>query len=83
MAARSIAWDRRFLRLLGPFAKKVNVSPCHRRTQRLFEEGCVLTVRALVAISDARLPARRQIELFGEVTANETPRHNLAQGGGF
>lgn len=51
--------DRRLLRLLqsngrltnAELAKKINVSPatCHRRTQRLFEEGYVLSVRALIA----------------------------------
>lgn len=51
--------DRRLLRLLqshgrltnAELAKKVNVSPatCHRRTQRLLEDGYVLAVRALVA----------------------------------
>ena len=51
--------DRRLLRLLqsdgrltnAELAKRINVSPatCHRRTQRLFEEGYVSVVRAMVA----------------------------------
>lgn len=51
--------DRRILRLLqedgrlsnADLAKKVNVSPatCHRRTQRLFDNGFVTSVRAAVA----------------------------------
>ena len=51
--------DRRLLRLLqsngrltnAELAKKVNVSPatCHRRTQRLLEEGYVRAVRAMLA----------------------------------
>lgn len=50
--------DRRILRLLqadgrltnAELAKRVNVSAatCHRRTQRLFDEGLVRTVRAVV-----------------------------------
>src|SRR6476659_3483030 len=53
--------DRRLLRLLqsdgrltnAELAKRVSVSPatCHRRTQRLFEEGYVSAVRAMVAPS--------------------------------
>ena len=51
--------DRRILRLLqqdgrltnAELAKTVNVSPatCHRRTQRLFEQGYVRSVRAEIA----------------------------------
>src|SRR5258708_6523999 len=51
--------DRRLLRLLqsdgrlsnAELAKKVNVSPatCHRRMRRLFEDGYVRVVRAIVA----------------------------------
>jgi Lrp/AsnC family leucine-responsive transcriptional regulator len=53
--------DRRLLRLLqldgrltnAELAKRINVSPatCHRRTQRLLEEGYVSAVRAMVAPS--------------------------------
>jgi Lrp/AsnC family leucine-responsive transcriptional regulator len=51
--------DRRILRLLqdngrltnAELAQKINVSPatCHRRTQRLFDEGYVSAVRAEIA----------------------------------
>jgi Lrp/AsnC family leucine-responsive transcriptional regulator len=72
--------DRKLLRLLqsnGRFtnaelAKKVNVSPatCHRRTQRLFEEGYVQAVRAMVAPGRVE---RGALVVVGVVLDRSTP----------
>ena len=72
--------DRRLLRLLqtngrltnAELAKKVNVSPatCHRRTQRLFEDGYVLAVRALVAPERVE---RAALVVVGVVLDRSTP----------
>lgn len=72
--------DRRLLRLLqsngrltnAELAKKVNVSPatCHRRTQRLFEGGYVLAVRALVAPERVE---RGALVVVGVVLDRSTP----------
>lgn len=53
-------------------AKKVNVSPatCHRRTQRLFEEGYVLSVRAEVAPERVN---RGALVVVGVVLDRSTP----------
>jgi Lrp/AsnC family leucine-responsive transcriptional regulator len=72
--------DRRVLRLLqsngrltnAELAKKVNVSPatCHRRTQRLFEEGYVRVVRAVVAPERVE---RGALVVVGVVLDRSTP----------
>ena len=72
--------DRRLLRLLqsngrltnAELAKKVNVSPatCHRRTQRLFEEGYVSVVRALLAPERVE---RGTLVVVGVVLDRSTP----------
>lgn len=72
--------DRRLLRLLqsngrltnAELAKKINVSPatCHRRTQRLFEEGYVLSVRALIAPDRIE---RGTLAMVGVVLDRSTP----------
>jgi len=53
-------------------AKKVNVSPatCHRRTQRLLEEGFVRTVRAVV---DPYRVNRGTLAIVGVVLDRSTP----------
>ena len=72
--------DRRLLRLLqadgrlsnAELAARVNVSPatCHRRTQRLFDEGVIQSVRAVVAPEQVGLGA---IALVGVVLDRSTP----------
>jgi Lrp/AsnC family leucine-responsive transcriptional regulator len=72
--------DRRLLRLLqsdgrltnAELAKKVNVSPatCHRRTRRLFEDGYVRSVRAMVAPERV---ARGALVVVGVVLDRSTP----------
>jgi len=72
--------DRRILRCLqedgrltnAELAKKVGVSPatCHRRTQRLFEEGYLMGVRALVA---AEKVERGALVFVGVVLDRSTP----------
>lgn len=72
--------DRRLLRLLqsngrltnAELAKKVNVSPatCHRRTQRLFQEGYVRAVRAMVAPERVE---RGTLVVVGVVLDRSTP----------
>jgi Lrp/AsnC family leucine-responsive transcriptional regulator len=72
--------DRRLLRLLqsngrlsnAELAKKLNVSPatCHRRTQRLFEDGHVRAVRAVVAPERV---ARGALVVVGVVLDRSTP----------
>ena len=72
--------DKRMLRLLqedgrltnAELAAKVNVSPatCHRRTQRLFEEGHIQSVRAVVNPGAVGLGA---IAMVGVVLDRSTP----------
>ncbi|WP_245851514.1 Lrp/AsnC family transcriptional regulator [Monaibacterium marinum] len=72
--------DKRMLRLLqndgrltnADLAAKVNVSPatCHRRTQRLFNEGYIQTVRAIVNPEAVGLGA---IAMVGVVLDRSTP----------
>ena len=72
--------DRRILRLLqkdgrltnAELAGKVNVSPatCHRRTQRLFEQGFIRTVRAEVAPERVE---RGALAIVGVVLDRSTP----------
>jgi len=72
--------DVRILRLLqrdgrlsnAEIAKQVNVSPatCHRRTQRLLDEGYVRAVRAEVAPDRVE---RRTLVLVGVVLDRSTP----------
>lgn len=76
--------DRRILRLLqadgrltnADLAKKVNVSAatCHRRTQRLFEQGFVPSVRAMVAPGAV---GRGALVLVG-VTLDRSTRESFA-----
>ncbi|MCG3267604.1 Lrp/AsnC family transcriptional regulator [Yoonia sp. I 8.24] len=72
--------DKRMLRLLqedgrltnAELATKVNVSPatCHRRTQRLFNEGHIQSVRAVVNPEAVGLGA---IAMVGVVLDRSTP----------
>lgn len=72
--------DKRMLRLLqsngrlsnADLAAKVNVSPatCHRRTQRLFSEGYIQSVRAIVNPESVGLGA---IAMVGVVLDRSTP----------
>lgn len=72
--------DRRILRLLqqdgrlsnAELAKRVNASPatCHRRTQRLFEEGYLRAVRAEVA---PQRVGRGALVVVGVVLDRSTP----------
>lgn len=72
--------DRRIMALLqgdgrltnADLAKKVNVSPatCHRRTQRLFDEGYLQGVRALVAPERVE---RGALVVVGVVLDRSTP----------
>jgi len=72
--------DRRILQSLqregrmtnAELAKAVNVSPatCHRRTQRLFEEGFIRAVRAEVA---PRKVSRGTLVIVGVVLDRSTP----------
>lgn len=72
--------DRRMLRLLqddgrltnADLAAKVNVSPatCHRRTQKLFKEGYIESVRAVVNPERVGLGA---IAMVGVVLDRSTP----------
>lgn len=72
--------DRKILKLLqqdGRFtnadlAKKVNVSPatCHRRTQRLLDDGFVRTIRAVV---DPVRVDRGTLAIVGVVLDRSTP----------
>jgi Lrp/AsnC family leucine-responsive transcriptional regulator len=72
--------DRKILRLLqrdgrlsnAELAKQVNVSPatCHRRTQRLFEDGYVRAVRAEVAPERVN---RGALVMVGVVLDRSTP----------
>ncbi len=72
--------DRRILRFLqsdgritnAELAKKVNVSPatCHRRTQRLFDNGYVRAVRAEVAPDRVE---RGALVVVGVVLDRSTP----------
>jgi DNA-binding Lrp family transcriptional regulator len=71
--------DRRLLRLLqsnerltnAELAKKVSVSPatCHRRTRRLFDEGYVRVVRAMV------VPERVERGKSGNTLRKRAPRN--------
>ena len=73
--------DRRILRFLqsdgrvtnAELAKKINVSPatCHRRTQRLFDEGYVRSVRAEVAPDRVE---RGTLVVIGVVLDRSTPK---------
>ena len=53
-------------------AQRVNVSPatCHRRTQRLFDEGCITGVRAQIAPDRVALGA---LVVVGVVLDRSTP----------
>lgn len=72
--------DRRILRLLqkdgrlsnAELAKAVNVSPatCHRRTQRLFDEGFIKSVRAEIAPDKV---SRGALVMVGVVLDRSTP----------
>lgn len=72
--------DLRILRALqadgrltnAELAQRVNVSAatCHRRTQRLFDEGCISGVRAQVAPSTVGLGA---LVMVGAVLDRSTP----------
>jgi Lrp/AsnC family leucine-responsive transcriptional regulator len=72
--------DRRILRLLqrdgrisnAELAKAVNVSPatCHRRTQRLFDDGYVRAVRAEIA---PEAVSRGALVIVGVVLDRSTP----------
>lgn len=72
--------DRKILKLLqqdgrltnADLAKKVNVSPatCHRRTQRLLDEGFVRTIRAVV---DPYRVNRGTLAIVGVVLDRSTP----------
>ena len=72
--------DLRILRLLqaegrlsnAELAARANVSPatCHRRTQRLFQEGCITGVRAEVAPAAVGLGA---LVMVGVVLDRSTP----------
>lgn len=72
--------DKRMLRLLqadgrmsnADLASQVNVSPatCHRRTQKLFDEGHIQTVRAVVTPESVGLGA---IAMVGVVLDRSTP----------
>lgn len=72
--------DKRMLRLLqkdgrlsnADLANKVNVSPatCHRRTQRLFDDGHIQSVRAVVRPESVGLGT---IALVGVVLDRSTP----------
>ncbi len=72
--------DRRILRCLqkdgrltnAELAKRVNVSAatCHRRTQRLFEEGFVRSVRAEIAPASV---GRGALVIVGVVLDRSTP----------
>ena len=72
--------DRRILQRLqrdgrmsnADLAKAVNVSPatCHRRTQRLFDEGFIRSVRGEVA---PRLVERGTLVIVGVVLDRSTP----------
>jgi Lrp/AsnC family leucine-responsive transcriptional regulator len=72
--------DRKILRLLqrdgrlsnAELAKQVNVSPatCHRRTQRLFDDGYIRTVRAEVAPERVN---RGALVMVGVVLDRSTP----------
>ncbi len=72
--------DRKILKLLqqdgrltnADLAKKVSVSPatCHRRTQRLLEEGFVRTIRAVV---DPYRVNRGTLAIVGVVLDRSTP----------
>lgn len=73
--------DRRILRLLqedgrasnADVAKKVNVSAatCHRRTQRLFDEGYISSVRAHIACGKVD---RGALVIVGVVLDRSTPQ---------
>ena len=72
--------DRRILRLLqsdgrlsnADIAKQVHVSPatCHRRTQRLFEDGYIRSVRAEIAPDRV---GRGALVIVGVVLDRSTP----------
>ncbi len=72
--------DKRMLRLLqedgrlsnADLAAKVNVSPatCHRRTQRLFDDGHIQSVRAIITPAAVGLGA---IAMVGVVLDRSTP----------
>ena len=72
--------DRRILKLLqadgrltnADLAKKVNVSAatCHRRTQRLIDEGCISGFRAMV---NPHAVARGALVMVGVVLDRSTP----------
>ncbi len=72
--------DRALLRLLqvdgrmtnAELARKANVSPatCHRRTQRLFDEGYITAVRAHV---DCQRVERGTLVMVGVVLDRSTP----------
>ena len=80
MAARLDRVDLKMLRLLqnsgrlsnAELADQVGVSPatCHRRTQRLFEEGFVQDVRAMVA---PRKLGKGTLVMVGVVLDRSTP----------
>ncbi|MFE1601470.1 Lrp/AsnC family transcriptional regulator [Methylobacterium sp. ID0610] len=72
--------DVRILRLLqengrlsnAELAQRVNLSPatCHRRTQRLFRDGAIAAVRAMVA---PRAVGRGALVMVGVVLDRSTP----------
>jgi len=80
MAAELDKIDRRMLKLLqadgrlsnAELAQKVSVSPatCHRRTQRLIDEGFIKGFRALI---DPHLVSRGAAVMVGVVLDRSTP----------
>ncbi|MBC7061478.1 winged helix-turn-helix transcriptional regulator, partial [Salmonella enterica subsp. enterica serovar Enteritidis] len=80
MAARLDRIDLKMLRLLqnngrlsnAELAETVAISPatCHRRTQRLFEDGFIAGVRALVA---PKKVAKGTLVMVGVVLDRSTP----------
>jgi len=72
--------DRKILKALqadgrlsnADLAKKINVSAatCHRRTQRLIDEGCISSFRAMV---NPRTVARGALVMVGVVLDRSTP----------
>jgi len=80
MAARLDRTDLKILRLLqnngrlsnSDLAVSVAISPatCHRRTQRLFEDGFITTVRAMVA---PKKVAKGTLVMVGVVLDRSTP----------
>jgi len=72
--------DRKLLKLLqsdgrmsnAELAEKINVSPatCHRRTQRLFDEGVITNVRANI---NPDMISRGSLVMVGAVLERSTP----------